>query len=149
MTPDTVADGAERRVGEVNERQGDLSEKGEGRGEDRTVRTRFGAERVGKWRRWRERGAQQPVLDDTATTTSPMLQWISSEDTFSFAVPIRAISFPLYYPFPFVLFIFLLFSFSFLFLLATRRNGDDDIDAQLRGYRDESQAPAAEEKAAC
>lgn len=64
MTPDTVADGAERRVGEVNERQGDLSEKGEGRGEDRTVRTRFGAERVGKWRRWRERGAQQPVLDD-------------------------------------------------------------------------------------
>lgn len=78
-----------------------------------------------------------------------MLQWIPSEDTFSFAVPIRAISFPLYYPFPFVLFIFLLFSFSFLFLLATRRNGDDDIDAQLRGYRDESQAPAAEEKAAC
>lgn len=33
MTPDTVADGAERRVGEVNERQGDLLEKGEGWGE--------------------------------------------------------------------------------------------------------------------
>lgn len=78
-----------------------------------------------------------------------MLQWIPSEDTFSFAVH-RSQS--VQSPFPFIIFSLLfylffsrsLFPFLLFFFSPVTRN---DIDAQLRGYRDESQAPAAEEKA--
>lgn len=125
MTPDTVADGAETRVGEVNERQGDLWERA-GRGEKRMVvarvRTRFGAEKgremVGV--EGKGRGAQQPVLDDhSATTTSPMLQWIPSKDVFVRRppCPVQSSFLPIILSLSFHLFPFLpLFLFPFFFL---------------------------------
>lgn len=107
MTPDTVADGAERRVGEVNERQGG-GDVLEGR-KDRTVRTRFGAERVGEWGEVGGKGGTTAgPRPSQATTISPMLQWIPSEDTFSFSstVPISSLL-------SFFLLFYLLFSFPF------------------------------------
>lgn len=48
MTPDTVADGAETRVGEVNERQGDLWERAGRGGEEDGGGSRSNAFRCGK-----------------------------------------------------------------------------------------------------
>lgn len=113
MTPDTVADGAERRVGEVNERQGG-GDVLEGR-KDRTVRTRFGAERVGKWGEVGGKGGTTAgPRPSQATTISPMLQWIPSEDTFSFSSTVQS---PLYYPFSFCF----IYYFPFFSLLVKKK----------------------------
>lgn len=144
MTPDTVADGAETRVGEVNERQGDLWERarGGGRGgwwwlafERVSVR-----KRVGKWWGWRERGGVHNSRSSTITAQPLPHRCCSGfhRKTFSFAVhrvPCNLLSSLLSSPFRFTSFLFFLF-FFFLFSFFSVSLRDDtntmSMRAQLR-----------------
>lgn len=59
-----------------------------------------------------------------ATTISPMLQWIPSEDTFSFSSTVQS---PLYYPFSFCF----IYYFPFLSLLVKKKEHRCTIKERL------------------